>query len=37
MEADANAKAYDEVSGPQIEAGSQFIRELRLQNTFEFP
>ena len=30
MEADANAKAYDEVSGPQIEAGSQFIRELNL-------
>ncbi|CAB3988772.1 Hypothetical predicted protein [Paramuricea clavata] len=30
MEADANAKSYDEVSGPQIEAGSQFIRELNL-------
>ncbi|CAB4002503.1 Hypothetical predicted protein [Paramuricea clavata] len=30
MEADANAKAYDEVSGPQIEAGSQFICELNL-------
>ncbi|CAB4002504.1 Hypothetical predicted protein [Paramuricea clavata] len=30
MEADANAKSYDEVSGPQIEAGSRFIRELNL-------
>jgi ubiquinone/menaquinone biosynthesis C-methylase UbiE len=30
MEADANAKSYDEISGPQIEAGSQFIRELNL-------
>jgi ubiquinone/menaquinone biosynthesis C-methylase UbiE len=30
METDANAKSYDEVSGPQIEAGSQFIRELNL-------
>jgi ubiquinone/menaquinone biosynthesis C-methylase UbiE len=30
MEADANAKSYDEVSSPQIEAGSQFIRELNL-------
>ncbi|CAB4002509.1 Hypothetical predicted protein [Paramuricea clavata] len=30
MEADANAKSYDELSGPQIEAGSQFIRELNL-------
>jgi ubiquinone/menaquinone biosynthesis C-methylase UbiE len=30
MEADTTAKAYDEHSGPQIEAGSQFIRELNL-------
>jgi ubiquinone/menaquinone biosynthesis C-methylase UbiE len=30
METDGNAKAYDEHSGPQIEAGSQFIRELNL-------
>ena len=30
MEADANAKSYDEFSGQQIEAGSQFIRELNL-------
>ncbi|CAB4002507.1 methyltransferase domain-containing [Paramuricea clavata] len=30
MEADKNAKSYDEVSSPQIEAGSQFIRELNL-------
>ena len=30
METDAKAKSYDEVSGPQIEAGSQFIRELNL-------
>ncbi len=27
---EADAKAYDELSGPQIEAGSRFIRELNL-------
>ena len=27
---EGNAKAYDDVSGPQFEAGSQFIRELNL-------
>jgi ubiquinone/menaquinone biosynthesis C-methylase UbiE len=30
METDTTAKAYDEHSGPQIEAGSQFIRALNL-------
>ncbi|CAB4002510.1 Hypothetical predicted protein, partial [Paramuricea clavata] len=30
METDANAKAYDEVSGPQIEVGSQFICDFNL-------